>query len=195
MTQPPTTLATKKSLKSRSKTAFNITPDLPSKLLETQFKIVNLPSLSSKQVKALDRVHIARANLWYPSQADLINRLKTGELTNCNFSEADVRNCYKLFEKDLVDLKARAEHEFYFNPELMDSINPLENQFVIRGDLMFVGGLCFLLTIAYPGAFDHCELIRGKEAQFIKPAVLRIINYYKARKFYPKILNFDSERG
>ena len=187
--------AAKKTRKSRSKNAFNITPDLPSELLRTQYKIVNLPSLTAKQTRALDNVHIARSNLWYPSKADLINRLITGELKNCNFTESDIKNYYTLFEKDLVDLKARAEHEIYSNPDLMDSINPLNNELVIRGDLMFVGGLCFLLTIAYPGAFAHCELIRGKEAHIIKPAILRILNYWKSRNYTPKILNFDSERG
>ena len=180
--------------KKDKKPIWNLKGDeLPSSILLSKYKMI--PNMTNKQVKALDRVHRGLRNTWHCSKVDLIHRLDNGELKNANFTAADVRNYFTLFDKDFAALKGKSEHETYVVPDLIERIDVLKDEILLRGDLMFVCGYPFLLLIAYPSGFALVNYIKSRDASDILPAMRQSINWFKARNRIPKVLNFDSEPG
>ena len=168
--------------------------ELPSNLITSKFKLI--PDMTSKQVKNLDNVHRALQRLWYPSQQDLTHRMNSGQLINVDFSTADVRNYFHIFGPELAVLKGNTETEKYSTENLMNRIDITKQEILLKGDILFICSIPFLLIIAYPSAYSCVtHLSKGRDGNELAKYCIEIINWFKTRKLIPKILNFDSEPG
>ena len=171
-----------------------IQQDLPSQTINRSYKLI--PNMTAKQIENLDNVHRAIQRLWYPSEHDLINRINHGQLININFSTSDVRNYFKLFGKEIASLKGNSKNQTYSRENLLEKINTLNNEIILKGDIMFVCGLPFLLLIAYPSGYSTIAFLsKGRDGQELNKFCKQIINWFKIKGYTPKILNFDTEGG
>jgi len=186
--------APKRRRKRRKKLDFNLKgQELPSSVIESKFMMI--PQMTSKQVKALDEVHHALQRTWDSSEADLIHRLQNGGLNNAKFYPADIRNYFKLFGRELGADKGRTEHETYESPDLISRIDIFKNEILLRGDLMIICGMVFLILIAYPSGYATVSHVDSREGEVLGKEILRAIKWFKARGYTPRLLNFDSEPG
>lgn len=165
--------------------------DEPSDLL-THYKLV--PDMSNAEIRRLDMVHRALKTLWSPSEADLVQRLKT-KLLKADFNEEDVRRYYEVFKYDLGALKGKAQGGSHDIKRSNETHSLIENEMILYCDLYFICGIPFLLTVDSIHSFVTSTCLRSRESSELMRGLNNVKSFYLSKGYKVKILEFDKEPG
>ena len=100
--------------------------DEPSELL-SKYKIIN--GVSNSTIRRLDKVHRALQTMWSPSKADLMWRVKYGEIGNIDFDASDIHQYFEIFEKDIGSLKGKDKDKSHDTMSSVDVLSERESGF------------------------------------------------------------------
>ena len=161
----------------------------------------NMKGLTIREVKKYVLARKAQARVGTPTEADFIEMVSKGTLTNCSVTLVDIANTRHVFGPDLPGIKsntvwrkpARVEVEDYLvTRTILDDYHRFVSV-TLTADVMFVNGLPFLVTMSRRIWLLTVEHTPSRTAKQLGSSITKVVNLYAWGGFVINTVLMDQE--
>jgi hypothetical protein len=133
-----------------------------------------------------------------PSTKDFIAIIKNNLLPNATVSAQDIVRCEAIYGKDLGALqgkttRGRPQHVTTDYVNIPPDILLHHRKITLAADIMFVGGISFLITTSRNIQFTTVEKVECKKETVLVKGIMKVVNLYQRRGFIVNICLMDNE--
>lgn len=148
---------------------------------------------TKREVEAAKKASELKKKLGYASDADLALALSRGDIVNSDLTAKDVKRMTDIYGRSLGELKGKTKKS---KPNVTDvsytDIYIREEQ-VIEGDVMFVEGMPFLLTVSTPLGLLTVTRLNSRTFKEMWAALQQQLSIYSSEGFRVHNFYFDRE--
>jgi len=149
---------------------------------------------TKREVEAARKIKDIKRILAYPSDADLIQLLKSG-ITNAPVDTNDVKRAAIIYGPDWAELKGKTVMNKPSIVNIDPIMRPLHQLQVLHVDIMFVEGIPFLISVCQPLGLVMVDRIPDRKLKTLKKALSKHINHLHNHNFIVNTLLSDGEGG
>ena len=161
----------------------------------------NLEGFKAREIKDAKKAKRLMEIIGYPTYDDLETIVRFGQIKNNPVQVQDVQNARKIWKKSVHKVRGTMVRKA---PEQVKEDNdkiPIPKQIeqaleklVLCGDIFFVDGIPFLLTVTRKIGFMMIEMLQNRKLnESILPTLQRMIRAYVKRGAQVKVLMTDNE--
>ena len=149
---------------------------------------------TKREVEAAKKTRELKRILAYPSDADLIQLLKSG-IKNAPVDTNDVKRAAIIYGPDWAELKGKTVMNKPSSVKIDPIMRPLHQLQVLHVDIMFVEGIPFLISVCQPLGLVMVDRIPDRKLKTLKKALTKHINHLHNHNFIVNTLLSDGEGG
>jgi len=158
----------------------------------------NEAEFTPRQVEKAKEARDLYAMIGRPSYRDYLAIIKNDLLPNAKITPSDVERAEKIYGKDLGAIQGKTTRQTP-NSVSTDYINiPADiltnhRTVTLAADILFVGGIAFLITTSRNIQFTTVEKLPNREAHTLALGLVKVVNLYKRRGFNMGTCLMDNE--
>ena len=149
---------------------------------------------SKREVEAAKKTRDLKRILGYPSDADLIQLLKSG-IKNAPVDVNDVKRAAIIYGPDWSELKGKTVMNKPSVVKIDPIMRPLHQLQILHVDIMFVEGIPFLISVCQPLGLVMVDRIPDRKLNTLKKALSKHINHLHNHNFIVDTILSDGEGG
>jgi hypothetical protein len=149
--------------------------------------------LTNRELKGAKLASEWYAKLGFPSTADLKAAINLGSIKNIDITAADVDNAERVYGRQLGNILGKLTN-VKTKPLLLDShLRKVIEPVILSGDIMFIEGLAFLITVSKRLTLVSAAELKDRSADTMRAAIYDIFSHYSSNQFKVQTVIFDGE--
>ena len=149
---------------------------------------------TKREVQAAQKTRELKRILGFPSDADLMELLKTG-IKNAPVEINDVKRASIIYGPDWSELKGKTVMNKPSAVKIDPIMRPIQQLQTLHVDIMFVEGLPFLISVCQPLGLVMVDRIPDRKLSTLRKVVSKHINHIHNHNFVVDTVLSDGEGG